>query len=74
MTRDEHGPQTGDIHEKQKRKREILALVPLGLLFLVLTWVEFQLFGYSQSLPFVHSVFFFGLVNFNIVILLLLLF
>ncbi|MCB0365070.1 MAG: PAS domain-containing protein [Bdellovibrionaceae bacterium] len=74
MTRDEHGPRTGDIQEKQKRKREILALIPLGLLFLVLTWIEFQLFGYSQSLPFVHSVFFFGLVNFNIVILLLLLF
>ena len=74
MNRDERVPQSGDIQEKRKRKREILALVPLGLLFLILTWIEFQLFGYSQSLPFVHSIFFFGLVNFNIIILLLLLF
>lgn len=60
--------------ELKRRKREILTLIPLSLIFLVLTWVEFQLFGYSQNLPFYHSIFFFGLVNFNIVILLLLLF
>lgn len=74
MKRDGNEPSSGDIQERRKRKREIFALVPLSLLFLVLTWIEFQLFGYSQSLPFIHSIFFFGLVNFNIIILLLLLF
>lgn len=46
----------------------------LGVLFLLLTWAEFQLTSISQKLPFVHSIFFFGLVNFNIVLLLFLLF
>lgn len=66
--------QLESILEQKKRRREVIALVPLSLLFLVLTWIEVQLFGYSQSLPFIHSIFFFGLVNFNIIILLLLLF
>lgn len=43
-------------------------------MFVFLTWFEVRLFATSQQLPFVHSVFFFGLVNFNIVILLLLAF
>src|SRR5690606_14370365 len=60
--------------EARKRKREAAMVVGLGALFLILTWVEFQLTSISQSLPFVHSVFFFGLVNFNIVLLLFLLF
>ena len=74
MDSNKHHPLIGDIKEKQKRRREILTFVPLGLLFLILTWVEFQLFEYSRTLPFIHSIFFFGLVNFNIIILLLLLF
>jgi two-component system nitrogen regulation sensor histidine kinase NtrY len=42
--------------------------------FGLLTWFEIRLFATSQQLPFVHSIFFFGLVNFNIILLLLLLF
>lgn len=60
--------------ETKKRKREFVLVLVLLLLFLLLTWTEFKLFGVSQELPFVHSIFFFGLVNFNIVVLLLLLF
>ncbi|MGE3756305.1 MAG: ATP-binding protein [Pseudobdellovibrionaceae bacterium] len=60
--------------EKKKRKREFVLVLLLIFLFLLLTWIEFKLFGVSQELPFVHSIFFFGLVNFNIVLLLLLLF
>ena len=63
------GPQ-----EKRKRRREILVALSAGMLFLILTWVQFRLFGISQKLPFVHSIFFFGLVNFNIILLLFLLF
>ncbi|MCB0412608.1 MAG: HAMP domain-containing protein, partial [Bdellovibrionales bacterium] len=62
------------LKELKKRRRELLLVVPLSILFLILTWIELRLFGVSQSLPFVHSVFFFGLVNFNIIILLLLMF
>lgn len=60
--------------EARKRKREALTVVFFGLLFLILTWVEFHLTSISQKLQFEQSIFFFGLVNFNIVLLLFLLF
>lgn len=63
------GPQ-----EFKKRRREILLVLVVSLLFVLLTWFEIRLFATSQQLPFVHSIFFFGLVNFNIILLLLLLF
>ena len=44
-------------------------MLGLSLLFLLLTAVEFRLGKISASLPFVNSIFFFGLINFNIVIL-----
>jgi two-component system nitrogen regulation sensor histidine kinase NtrY len=62
------------IIESKKRRREIIIVFLVAFLFLLLTWFEIRLFGISQQLPFVHSIFFFGLVNFNIVLLLLLLF
>ncbi|MCE3009015.1 MAG: ATP-binding protein [Proteobacteria bacterium] len=62
------------VFENKKRKREIIAIAGIALVFLLLTWFEIRLFNVSQTLPFVHSIFFFGLVNFNIVLLLLLLF
>src|SRR5262249_3722714 len=40
----------------------------------VLTAMEYKLFGMSQQLPFAHSIFFLGLVNFNIILFLLLFF
>ena len=63
-----------DIDEIRRRRREKAYIIALGLLFLFLTWIEFRLFEFSDSLPFVHSIFFFGLINFNIIILLLLMF
>lgn len=67
--REEVAPQ-----ESRKRKREVVAVLLLSLLFFILTWVQFKLLNISQQLPFEHSIFFFGLVNFNIIILLLLFF
>ncbi|PWU13840.1 MAG: PAS domain-containing sensor histidine kinase [Bdellovibrio sp.] len=61
-------------HESRKRKREVIAVFFLATLFFSLTWFEVRLFQISHQLPFVHSIFFFGLVNFNIILLLLLLF
>ncbi|MES3037794.1 MAG: ATP-binding protein [Bdellovibrionota bacterium] len=60
--------------EKRKRKREIVIVFLLSFAFVFLTWFEIKLFSTSQQLPFYHSIFFFGLVNFNIIILLFLLF
>lgn len=60
--------------EARKRKREVVAVLGLGVIILILTWFQFKLVAISQQLPFVHSIFFFGLVNFNIILLLLLVF
>ncbi len=60
--------------EKKRRRRELLAIGGVGLLFLILTWILFKMFGISEQLPFQQSIFFFGLVNFNIILFLLLAF
>jgi two-component system nitrogen regulation sensor histidine kinase NtrY len=60
--------------ETRKRKKEILIAISLGVLFLILTFIEVRLTYLSRELPFMHSIFFFGLVNFNIVLLLFLAF
>jgi two-component system, NtrC family, nitrogen regulation sensor histidine kinase NtrY len=57
-----------------KRKREIFTIFGLTFLFFALAWFEFRVFLTSKDLPFEYSVFFFGLVNFNLVLLLLLFF
>ena len=58
-----------DFREKRKRKREGILIVFLALLFFTLTVAEFQLTKVSSTLPFVTSIFFFGLLNINIIIL-----
>ncbi|HMN69401.1 MAG TPA: PAS domain-containing protein, partial [Bdellovibrionales bacterium] len=60
--------------EGQKRRRELGTVLLLAVVFLVLTAIEYKLFGMSQQLPFAHSIFFLGLVNFNIILFLLLFF
>jgi len=60
--------------ERKKRRKEVLLAISLGALFLVLTFIEVRLTYLSRDLPFLHSIFFFGLVNFNIVLLLFLAF
>ncbi len=60
--------------EQRKRRREVVTIALLSLLVFFLTWFEIRILGTSKQLPFVHSIFFFGLVNFNIILLLLLIF
>jgi len=60
--------------EPRKRKREIFSIFFLSFMFILLAWFEFRVFLTSKDLPFEYSVFFFGLVNFNLVLLLLLFF
>ena len=57
-----------------KRKRELVLVVVIGILFSLFTWAQYILYDISHRLPFLHSIFFFGLVNLNIVLLLFLLF
>jgi two-component system nitrogen regulation sensor histidine kinase NtrY len=60
--------------EQRKRRREVVIIMLLALLVFFLTWFEIRILATSKQLPFVHSIFFFGLVNFNIILLLLLIF
>lgn len=62
-----------DPKESLKRKRERIAILSLLFLFLALMVLEFRISRVSSTLPFVNSIFFFGLVNLNIIILILLL-
>jgi len=55
--------------ESRKRKREWIAIGLLIALFIALFIAEFKLSSLSSTLPFVNSIFFFGLLNVNIVIL-----
>lgn len=55
--------------ERRKRKRELVATFFLFLLFIGLTFAEFRLTKLSSTLPFVNSIFFFGLLNINIILL-----
>ena len=55
--------------EKRKRRNEAIAISLLALIFILLTLAEFRISNVSSSLPFVNSIFFFGLLNVNIVIL-----
>ena len=61
-------------NETKKRSTELATGAVIAAVFLVLTAIEFKLFGMSQSLPYAHSIFFLGLVNFNIILFLLLFF
>ncbi|MCM0604565.1 MAG: HAMP domain-containing protein [Xanthomonadaceae bacterium] len=58
-----------DPRESKKRQRERWAIAVLSLIFIGLTVLEFRLTSVSSQLPFVNSIFFFGLLNLNIIIL-----
>jgi len=58
-----------DVKEKKKRKREKFLTLFFIILFVGLTIAEIKLTKVSSSLPFVNSIFFFGLLNINIMIL-----
>jgi two-component system nitrogen regulation sensor histidine kinase NtrY len=58
-----------DQRERRKRRREAIMILVLSALFIVLTIAEFRLSQLSSTLPFVNSIFFFGLLNINIVLL-----
>ncbi len=55
--------------ERRKRKRELILFGVLSVVFVGLTIAELRLSSISTTLPFVNSIFFFGLLNLNILIL-----
>lgn len=55
--------------ESLKRRRERIWIGVLTLLFIFLTAFEFRLIRSSGSMPLVNSVFFFGILNLNLIIL-----
>jgi two-component system nitrogen regulation sensor histidine kinase NtrY len=57
------------VRERRKRRREAIMILVLSALFVALTIGEFRLSQLSSTLPFVNSIFFFGLLNINIVLL-----
>lgn len=60
--------------ERKKRKREVAAVV-FGIVLLILfTYLQLTLSSISHKLPAIHSIFFIGLVNLNIVLILFLFF
>lgn len=60
--------------ELKKRKREILSIFSLSILLAVLVGIEVYIFRSGQSLPSSYVLFFIGLVNVNLILVLLLLF
>lgn len=58
-----------DEKERRKRQRERWAILGFSLLLIAFTFLELKITRLSTSLPFVNSLFFFGLININIILL-----
>ncbi len=61
-----------DPHEAKKRRREKILIFVIFAVFVTATYFEIRLSSLSKSLPFVNSIFFFGLINLNMVLLMIL--
>ncbi|MCJ8276637.1 MAG: PAS domain-containing sensor histidine kinase, partial [Bdellovibrionales bacterium] len=58
--------------KRRKKNREISLSIFLAIFFCVLAWFELRIFSFGEKLPLNQSIFFFGLINFNLILLLLL--
>ncbi len=63
-----------DSDEKRKRRRERLTIVLVLLGIVILSNFALKLAKLSSTLPFVNSIFFFGIINLNLVLLAVLVF
>lgn len=63
-----------DRAERHKRRREQFTIVMVLLAIIVLTNLALKLSKASSTLPFVNSIFFFGIVNLNLILLAVLVF
>ena len=62
------------VQELKKRRREILFIFTISILLAFLIGVEVYIFRSGQTLPSSYVLFFIGLVNVNLILVLLLLF
>ncbi len=60
--------------EVKQRRLEIWALIPLSLFFIVLNWILFRFYNVSGDLPISYALFFFGLINLNVLVFLAIIF
>ena len=60
--------------ENKRRRTELWLLIPLGLFFILLNWALFRFNDTESGLPLSYALFFFGLVNLNALIFLLITF
>ncbi len=60
--------------ESRRRRREKITVAVLTIVIVVFTAIEVHLLKTSAQLPFVNSIFFFGLMNLNLILIMLLLF
>lgn len=60
--------------EASKRKREAILILLLSILLAILVGIEVYVFRSGQNLPAPYIIYFIGLVNFNLVLILFLLF
>ena len=67
-------PNSDRVYELSKRQREIFFIFALSILLAFLIGVEVYIFRSGQNLPSSYVLFFIGLVNINLILVLLLLF
>ncbi|MGE3261109.1 MAG: ATP-binding protein [Bacteriovoracia bacterium] len=63
-----------DKSEKRKRRRELVTIGIVLILIVVLSNLALKLVRASSTLPFVNSIFFFGIINLNLILLAILVF
>ena len=63
-----------ETYELKRRRREKIIAVVVFLTIILFTAVEVHLLKLSSKLPFVNSIFFFGLMNLNVLLVMVLLF
>lgn len=63
-----------ETHELKRRRREKIIAAGVFVTIIVFTATEVHLLKLSSKLPFVNSIFFFGLMNLNILLVMVLLF
>ncbi len=63
-----------ETYELTRRKRERIIAAAVFLTIIIFTGIEVHLLKLSSKLPFVNSIFFFGLMNLNVLLVMVLLF
>jgi len=58
-----------ETHERRKRRREAFQILGLILLIVLITFTEIRMYRLSPTTDFANSIFFFGLLNINIILL-----